>query len=395
MKKYGLIGEKLGHSFSPLIHNKLGHYEYKLCQCQRDELKKLLADQTYGGFNVTIPYKKTVMDFCQRLTDEAKAIGAVNTMVREKDGTWTGHNTDYYGFVYLLNKNKIDPRGKKALVLGSGGASLTVQKVLKDLEASQVVVVSRKGENNYENIAKNFDSQIIINTTPVGMYPNNGVAPINLDDFLSCDGVVDLIYNPNRTKLLFDAKRKSIPCASGLEMLVAQAKKASELFQGKEISDLLIPIITSEIKEETQNLIYIGMPGSGKTTLGSRKAKEMGRKFVDIDSLIMERCGMSIPDIFAEQGEGVFRTIETEVLADVCKESGLVIATGGGVVTKRINYNILKQNGTVIWVMRDLDRLDIKGRPLSQKGTLENMYEERKHAYSYWSDISIRNEEEK
>lgn len=396
MKKYGLIGETLPHSYSPLIHSKFGDYTYDLCEVSEEGLKSLLADEDYGGFNVTIPYKKTVMQYCDELSEKAMEIGSVNTVIRQEDGTLKGYNTDYEGFIYLLDEIGINVNGRKCLVLGSGGASLTVQLVLKDLGAAEVIVVSRSGENNYENISKHFDSEVIVNTTPVGMYPNNGRSPINLDDFHECCGVVDLIYNPHRTKLVLDAMAKSIPTAGGLSMLVAQAKRASELFQGIVIEDEEVKSAQDEVKRETLNIILIGMPGSGKTTVGLDIASNMGRKLVDIDDMIVDfEGGLSIPEIFAQKGEDHFRRVETKMLAEACKQSGLVIATGGGIVKKKLNYNIIKQNGVVIWVKRDLAKLATEGRPLSLTTPLEQLYEERKAAYSYWSDYFINNNEER
>ncbi len=395
MKKFGLIGAKLTHSYSPLIHSKFGDYPYELCEVSESELAALLENEAYGGFNVTIPYKKTVMGLCDELSETAQAIGSVNTVVRGEDGKLRGYNTDYFGFSYLLSSSGIAVKGMKCLVLGSGGASLTVQAVLKDLDASEVVVVSRTGENNYENISRHFDAEIIVNTTPVGMYPNNGRAPVNMDDFRNCCGVVDLIYNPNKTKLVLDAMERSIPAAGGLEMLVAQGKEASELFQHKEIENEEIDNAIDEVRSETLNAILIGMPGAGKTLLGGEIADRMGRKFVDIDDMIVAHEGMSIPEIFDQKGESYFRKVETEMLEKACVQTGLVIATGGGVVKKKVNYNILKQNGIVIWIKRDLDKLETDGRPLSQSMPLAQMYEERKDAYSYWSDFYINNNEER
>ncbi len=395
MKKFGLIGGKLGHSYSPMIHSKFGSYTYELCEVGEDGLESLLKNEEYGGFNITIPYKKKVMELCDELSDTARAIGSVNTVLRSEDGRLKGYNTDYFGFQYLLEVTGIDVKGMKCLVLGSGGASLTVQAVLADLGASEVVVISRTGENNYENIHRHFDGEIIVNTTPVGMYPGNGRTPVNLDDFHNCRGVVDLIYNPNRTKLVLDAMAKSIPASGGLEMLVAQGKEASEIFQNIEIENEEIESAIDEVRSETLNAILIGMPGAGKTLLGGELAERMGRKFVDIDDMIEEHEGMSIPEIFAQKGESYFRRIETEMLELACKQTGLVIATGGGVVKKKANYNIVKQNGVVIWIKRDLEKLETEGRPLSQSMPLEQMYEERKAAYSYWSDFFINNNEER
>ncbi len=334
MKKFGLIGEKLGHSYSPLIHSKFGDYEYELCEAKEEELEALLREEEYGGFNITIPYKKTVLKLCDEISDTARAIGSVNTIIRSEDGKLKGYNTDYDGFIYLLKAAKIDVKGMKCMVLGSGGASLTVQTVLADMGASEIVIISRKGENNYENINRHFDSEIIVNTTPVGMYPGNGRTPVNLDDFKNRRGVVDLIYNPNKTKLVLDAMAKSLPATGGLAMLVAQAKESSEFFQNKKIEDEEIENAIDEVRSETLNAILIGMPGAGKTLLGKEIADRMGREFVDIDDMIVEHEGMSIPEIFEKKGESYFRKVETEMLEQACVKTGLVIATGGGIVKK-------------------------------------------------------------
>lgn len=395
MKKFGLIGGKLGHSYSPLIHSKFGDYEYELCEAKEEELEALLKKEEYGGFNITIPYKKTVLKLCDEISDTARAIGSVNTIIRSEDGKLKGYNTDYDGFIYLLKAAKIDVKGMKCMILGSGGASLTVQTVLADMGASEIVIISRKGEDNYENINRHFDSEVIVNTTPVGMYPGNGRTPVNLDDFKNCRGVVDLIYNPNKTKLVLDAMAKSLPATGGLAMLVAQAKESSEFFQNKRIEDEEIENAIDEVRSETLNAILIGMPGAGKTLLGKEIADRMGREFVDIDDMIVEHEGMSIPEIFEKKGESYFRKVETEMLERACVKTGLVIATGGGIVKKKLNYNIIKQNGVVIWIKRDLDKLETDGRPLSQTMPLDQMYEERKDAYSYWSDFFINNNEER
>ncbi len=395
MKKFGLIGGKLDHSYSPMIHGKFGDYPYELCEIEEDALQELLADTSYGGFNVSIPHEQAVMKFCDELSEKARVIGSVNTIVRGEDGRLRGYNTDYDGFIYLLGCTGIKVEGMKCMVLGSGGASLTVQAALRDLGASEIVVISRTGENNYENIQRHFDSEIIINTTPVGMYPGNGRTPVNIDDFKNCQGVVDLIYNPNKTKLVLDAMAKSLPATGGLEMLVAQSKRASELFTGRQIDDEEVENVIDEIRSETQNAILIGMPGAGKTLLGGEIANRMGRRFVDIDDLIVEHEGMSVSEIFAQKGEAYFRRIETEMLEKSCMQTGLVIATSGGVVKKKLNYNILKQNGIVIWIKRDLDKLETDGRLLSQTMPLEQIYEERKDAYAYWSDFYINNNEER
>ncbi len=391
IKKAGLIGAKLGHSYSPRIHSMLGNYSYELCEVNEEELKSLVTSGEYGGFNVTIPYKKTVMKYCDEISENAKKIGSVNTIICGEDGKIKGYNTDAYGFSYLLKITGIEVRNTKCLVLGSGGASLTVQAVLEEMGAKKVVVVSRSGVENYDNINRHYDSEVIVNTTPVGMYPENGKTLLDLDYFTKCKGVVDLIYNPNKTQLVLDALERKIPASGGLEMLVAQAKKASELFQNKNISDKKTVQIIEKIREESLNIILIGMPGAGKTFLGKKWAMKTGKEFIDIDEKIVEQEKMSIPEIFAQKGEEYFRQVETEVLTKFCMLSGKVIATGGGVVKYDRNYNIICQNGKVIWIKRELQKLATDGRPISKATSLHKLYEERKGAYQSWSDEVYEN----
>lgn len=393
MKKVGLIGATLGHSYSPVIHGKFADYDYELCEVRPEEIEGLLKSGDYAGFNVTMPYKKTVMQYCDEISDKAQRIGSVNTILCTEDGKLKGYNTDYYGFTYLVKNTEITVEGKKCIVLGSGGASLTVQTALKDMGASEVVVISRSGKDNYENLDRHYDADVIVNTTPVGMYPENGRAPVNINNFKKCTGVLDLIYNPHNTKLVLDAIGKSIHAAGGLEMLVAQAKKACEIFTGMEIRDDEMDDVVDEIKRETLNTVLIGMPGAGKTFVGQQIAKRVGREFVDIDDMIVEHEGMSIPEIFEKKGEAYFRKVESEMLEKACIRSGIVIACGGGIVKKRSNYDIMKQNGAVIWVKRDIDKLETEGRPISKSVPLEQIYEERKDAYESWSDFFINNNE--
>ena len=294
----------------------------------------------------------------------------------------------------MLKRNNIELKGKKCMVLGNGGASAMVQTVMRDQGASEIVVVSRHGEVNYDNLDRHFDSEIIVNATPVGMYPNNGVSLVNVDDFPNLSGAVDLIYNPNKTKFILDATTRGIPACGGLSMLVAQAEKSSELFQHRVIDDEEIDAAIYDIRSELLNVVLIGMPGAGKTFLGRRIAEREHRKFIDLDDLIVEREGMSIPEIFRTKGEDYFRNVETEVLRETCKMSGVVIACGGGIVKRKQNYNLAKQNSRIIWVKRDLDKLDTEGRPISQTKSVEEIYEARKDLYEAWSDYFIDNNQD-
>lgn len=390
-KRCGLIGEKLGHSFSPAIHGKLADYEYKLYELSPEQVGPFLEKKEYDGLNVTIPYKKTVIPYCDELTEAAKSIGSVNTIVKRPDGTLLGHNTDYDGFMWLLKNAGAEVKGKKALVLGTGGASVTVQAALWDLGAAQVVVISRSGEDNYENIARHSDAKILVNATPVGMYPKTGVSPVDLDSFTALEGVFDVVYNPARTQLLLEAEKRAIPCANGLGMLVAQAKAACERFTGEPIDDEKVYTIKAEMERNTRNIMLIGMPGSGKSTVGAALAESLGRKLVDVDERIVEMAGCSIPEIFLKDGEEGFRQIEHQALCEVSKESGLVIATGGGVVTRRENLDPMRQNSLIVWLLRDLSLLPKEGRPLSQANSLTEMFKVREPLYRAAADCIADN----
>lgn len=387
----GLLGERLGHSYSPQIHSHLGEYAYELFEKRPEELADFLLHGDFTGLNVTIPYKKAVLPYCAALTDRARRLGSVNTLVRRPDGSLLGHNSDYFGFASLLSRTGLSVAGKKALVLGSGGASVTVVAVLEALGAKPVVI-SRSGENNYSNLDRHGDAALIVNATPVGMYPNNGVTPVHLDGFPHLEGVLDLIYNPAKTVLLLEAEARGLTAANGLWMLVAQAKESAEYFTGSPIADDAIDKIYRILRRQMENIILIGMPGCGKSTVGRALASRTGRTLVDADAVIVEKAGMSIPDIFAQQTEAGFRAIETAVLAELGKQSGLIIATGGGCVTRPENEPLLRQNGRCVWLRRDLSRLPTKGRPLSQQNNLLTMYRARKPLYRKFADVEIYND---
>lgn len=391
MLKCGLLGEKLGHSYSPQIHSMLADYEYKLFEKSPEELEDFLKSGEFDGLNVTIPYKKSVMPYCAELSPTAAQIGSVNTIVRRSDGSLYGDNTDAFGFENLIVHNGIEVKGKKALVLGTGGASVTAQAVLKNLGASEVVVISRKGEDNYENIAKHADAEIIANTTPVGMYPNNGKAAVDLTQFPKLSGVLDVVYNPARTALLLQAEKLCIPCAGGLYMLVSQAKRSCELFTGKSIPDSEIDRIERVLSHQMQNIVVIGMPGSGKTAVSTMLAERLGRKIFDTDTIVSEKAGVTIPEIFAAQGEAGFRKLETEATAEVGKLSGNIISTGGGVVTVADNYELLHQNGVIVWIERDTNKLARDGRPISLSSDLNELYAARLPLYERFADIKADN----
>ena len=391
MLKCGLLGQKLGHSYSPAIHGMLADYDYQLFEREPEQLEDFLKNGDWDGINVTIPYKKAVLPYCAELSDTARRIGSVNTIVRRPDGSLYGDNTDAYGFESLVGKSGIDVRGKKALVLGSGGASVTVVAVLKMLGAESVTVISRCSEDNYDNLAKYADARIIANTTPVGMYPNNGQAAVDLSLFPRCEGVLDVVYNPARTALLLQAEKLGIPCAGGLYMLVAQAKRSSELFTGSSIPDSEIGRIEKVLSGQMKNIVLVGMPSSGKSTLAAALGKKLGRTVYKADALIEQEAGMDIPAIFAQYGEGHFRALETEILGRLGKLSGAVISTGGGCVTQEENYDLLHQNGTILWLQRGTEKLDKTGRPLSLKNDLNEMYQKREPMYRRFADAAVDN----
>ena len=388
--KCGLLGGKLKHSYSPWIHSFLGSYSYELFEKNPEELEDFLKNGDFTGLNVTIPYKKSVIPFCAELSPRARALGAVNTIVRRADGTLIGHNTDYFGFETMLRASGLNVAGKKVLVLGSGGAANTAVAAVQE-QGANAVVISRSGENNYENLHLHSDAAVIVNATPVGMYPNVGQSPVDPALFPALEGVLDLIYNPARTKLLLDAESRSLAAFNGLEMLVAQAKESAEWFSGKAISDDVISAIHRKLKCEMQNIILIGMPGCGKTTVGRLLAEMTGKRFVDADAYLVETAGKSIPEIFENSGEAGFRAMETQVLAELGMQSGLILATGGGCVTQERNYPLLHQNGTIFWLQRDIAQLPVDGRPLSQSTDLTKMYEIRKPMYAHFADHAIDN----
>ena len=388
--KCGLLGRKLGHSYSPQIHALLGNYSYQLFEKEPEEIGDFLKNGDFTGLNVTIPYKKEVIPFLDELSPAAARLGAVNTIVR-RDGKLIGHNTDYFGFRRLVQESGLQVAGKKVLVLGSGGASSTAVAVLQELGAT-VIVISRSGENNYENLDRHADAAVIANTTPVGMYPNTGKSALSLDGFPRLEGVLDAVYNPARTQILLDAEHRGLAAVNGLWMLVAQAKESAEWFTGEGIPDSRIAKIHHTLRLQMENIILIGMPGCGKTAVGQQLAQKLGKKFVDADESLEARVCRKITDIIPNDGEAAFREMESETLAELGKQSGLVIATGGGCVTQPQNYPLLHQNGTIFWLKRELDKLPTDGRPLSQKGTLGQMYEARMPLYLRFADAAISND---
>lgn len=390
MKTFGLIGEHLSHSYSADIHAMLADYPYEMTEIAPDDLDSFMKNCPLDGMNVTIPYKKAVIPYCSTLTDRARRIGSVNTLVKLPDGSFFGDNTDYAGFIYMMRRAGISVSGKKVLMLGSGGASLAVGAALEDMGAREVVTISRSGENNYTNLHIHADADVIVNTTPVGMYPNGGKSPVDLSVFPHLSGVADIIFNPAVTRLMFDAEQRGIPTAGGLSMLVAQAAEASYRFCGRRFGAKICDKITAEIARRMKNITLVGMPGCGKSTAGARLASLTGREFIDTDRVIEKEAGMTIPEIFAERGEEGFRALEHDVLCRVGAMSGKIIATGGGVLTREENIYPIRQNSTVIFLNRDITKLATAGRPISQSRPVADIFRERYPLYRKWSDATVR-----
>jgi shikimate dehydrogenase len=389
-KTFGLLGEKLGHSFSPMIHGYLGEYDYSLFEVSPNDLDSFMTERRFDGINVTIPYKQAVIPYCASLSSEARAIGSVNTIIKDDKGGLHGHNTDCHGFCVMLEHGGIDPKGKKTLVLGDGGSAKAVRAALEGLGARKIVTISRRGENHYGNIERHYDADVIVNTTPVGMYPDNDGTPLRLTNFMRLTGVADLIYNPTRTKFLLEAEKLGIPRVNGLAMLVAQAEKASRLFVDGPARPELVNKIHDAILKKTRNIALIGMPGCGKSTVGRHLAQKTDRPFIDIDGQIEAAAGKKIPQIFSEDGEETFRQLETSVLAEEAKKSGMVLATGGGVVTRPENLDLLRQNCFIVYLKRELTDLITDGRPLSQGLGIQALAEKRLSLYEAWSDRAVQ-----
>ncbi len=390
MMEYGLLGRHLSHSYSPQIHRILWDCDYEIIEKEPEELADFFEKRDFLGINVTIPYKQDVMEYLDEISDTARKIGSVNTILKRPDGSLFGDNTDAYGFEYMIKTLGVDLRGKKCIVLGNGGAAQPVKLVLSELGAGEITVISRRGEDNYDNISRHYDAEVIVNTTPLGMYPENGVSPIELDSFGRCEAVLDLIYNPSQTKLLLDAERLGIPCINGLSMLVAQAMRAVRVWGHGTLGESDVEKTVRIMERNMRNIALIGMPGCGKSTLGRKLARFLGREFVDCDAEIVKAAGKSIPEIFADDGEESFRALESEVLANISKRSGLIIATGGGVVTRERNYALLKQNSTVVFIDRPLRELPSAGRPISQSRKIEDIAAERMPKYRAWCDIEVK-----
>ena len=389
--KCALIGAKLGHSYSKLIHEQLGNYSYDLVELEPNDLENFIKSKQYDAYNVTIPYKVDVFKFLDDASELAKSIGAVNT-VYCRNGALIGDNTDFLGMIYALDRAKIQIKDRKVMILGSGGTSKTARAVCENLGAREIIIVSRNGQVNYQNYNQHADAEVIINTTPVGMYPITDQSPIDLNAFTNLQGVFDAIYNPSLTKLLFSVKLKGVNYTNGLPMLVAQAKYASELFTGNTIADDIIEKIILTIEKKNKNVVLIGIPGCGKSTIGKLLAKRLEREVIDTDSEIEKECKCDIPKIFADNGEDYFRQVESLVAKKVGILTGKVIATGGGIIKRKENLFYLKQNATIIFLDRELSSLAKNNRPLSSGvGALEKLYSERIDSYREFADIIVDN----
>ena len=389
MTEYGLLGRKLGHSFSPQIHGDLGGYAYGLFEREPEDLDAFFREGGFRGINVTIPYKMAVIPYCRELSPQAEAIGSVNTICRRADGSYYGDNTDYYGFTYMVRRSGVEIRGKKCLIFGDGGVAPTVRAALRDLGAGEIVTMSRKGAVNFSQLPVHYDARILVNATPVGTYPNTGVSVAELAPFTQLEAAYDLVYNPAKTEFLRQAEAQGAVAVNGLSMLVAQAKRACELFLDRPIAEALLEREVEKVRRQTMNIALIGMAGSGKSTTGKALAEALGRDFVDCDELIPVYAGKSIQEIFDQDGEEAFRQVETAVLSDVAKQSGLVIATGGGVVTRPENLPLLRQNSRTVLLRRPAEELSSDGRPLSQKHGAQALYAQRRPLYEAWGEYAV------
>ena len=392
---YGLIGEKLGHSFSKEIHQKIGGYEYELIELAPDELEGFILSREFDGLNVTIPYKQTVMDYLDEISDLAREAGAVNTVVN-KGGKLYGYNTDCGGMKMLIERMGIELSGKKAFIAGSGGTSRTAAAVCRSLGASEIVRASRSGRNGAKTYEEAYslwsDAALLINTTPAGMYPDTDGMPFDISRFDHPEGLLDVIYNPLNTRLIQDARSKGIRAENGLYMLVGQAVLSSELFTGKKAGEDVIEQIYQELLSEKRNIVLIGMPGCGKSTLGKMLAERLGKQMVETDEIISQEAGMSIKDIFAEYGEQHFRDLESEVVKRYSVKGGAVISTGGGAILRKENVEALRLNGVIVFIDRPLDQLKATdSRPLSNdRSKLEKLYEERYQIYKDTADMIVK-----
>ena len=398
---YGLIGKKLSHSWSAEIHEKLGSFPYQLHELSASKLKGFLKDQPWQGLNVTIPYKKDAYALADSASEDAQAVGAANTLVKDANGFIAADNTDVYGFEYLVKSLKVNLSQKKAIVFGAfGGAGQAICYALKK-DGAYVVGVSRNPHISssyvdcaitYDQIKLHYDADLLVNATPVGMFPHAGVSPLSKEElaaFSSLQCVIDLIYNPLRSQLLLDAESLGILNANGLKMLVAQAARASSLFLGQDVSDSQIESISRELHASKENIVLIGMPGVGKTSTGEALAKLLNRPWIDTDFLIKQKAHCEAATYLQTYGEAAFRRLEHEVIQEISSMSGVVISCGGGVVVTPANYQLLRQNGKLVYLTRPLEDLAIAGRPLSQSVGIQELAAVRIPLYEAWADVTF------
>lgn len=395
-KLFGVLGKRLPHTYSPQIHHLIApQYLYGVIEREPDELDELFNGKKYNGFNVTIPYKREAAKRCDELSGDAIKIKTVNTVLFRDDGKVIGYNTDVFGFEFMLRDKGIDPKDKICVVFGTGGASEAVNTALTKMGAREIRSVSRSGEINYDNVYERCaDGQIFINATPVGMYPDTDKKVADLGRFPKAEAFADLIYNPSRTEMIRDAEELGLKTAGGLSMLVAQAYKAASIFKGDKFFDekneaKVIRAVTRIMGSRMKNIVFIGMPGCGKTTIAGEVAKRTGRDFIDLDEEYEKRYGITPAREISENGEEVFRQKETEIAKDILKESCKVISCGGGIVTRDENRRYLKENSTVIYIERPLEALAKDGRPLTARDGVAKLFEERRERYESWSDIKI------
>lgn len=397
--KYGLIGEKLGHSFSKEIHEMLGKYQYELKEIAKDEIDNFMKEKDFLAINVTIPYKETVIPYLDYIDDKALEINAINTIVN-KNGKLYGYNTDYYGLKSIIERNNICVKDKKVLILGTGGTSKTASIVLKGLGAKEILFASKSKKNDVniityeEAITIHNDANVILNATPCGMYPNNEDIIIDINYFNNLEAVCDVIYNPLKTQILLDAIDRGLKYANGLYMLVSQAVYASGYFLNEDINKELIDEIYNKIEFNKKNIVLIGMPSSGKSSIAKRLAAKLQKEFLDSDALIEEKIAMKIKDFLNKDNEKEFRDIETDVINEISKKNNLVISTGGGVIKRKENMDALRKNSVVIFIDRPLNLLQATNdRPLSSnRSDLQKLYLERYELYEKYSDIKVVND---
>ena len=387
--KFGVLGKSLPHTYSPQIHKAFADYEYTVLERTEEQVHALFEGaEGLDGFNVTIPYKKLAASLCTELSDEVRELGAANTIVRLPDGGFKGYNTDVYGFTYMLESAGIEAAGKQCLILGTGGASVAVEYALKKMGAAKIDFCSRSGDINYENVYDvAADVQIVVNATPVGMFPNVDDSPVDLSKFQKLYAAADIVYNPNRTRFLQQAQELGVKNAGGLSMLVAQAWEASRIFKGEPAST--INAVIEKLQDQMLNITLVGMPGCGKTTIGKRLAKKLGRTFIDLDIQFKEEYGTTPAQVISTKGEDEFRRMETLLAKKILPQSGLVIATGGGIVTRKENWFYLRANSKVCYLERPLSFLlkqDTSNRPLSRSTGIEELYKKRTPLYEQVCD---------